>query len=207
MVSAGHDLIHGPLSRNTAHLCLDMQNLFARGAPWETPWMERVLPCVVRIVERMPHRTIFTRFVPAKSAEDEIGTWRRYYRRWAEVTLARLAPGYLDLLPELARFQPPATIVEKRRLSAFSSPELASVLNYGRIDTLIMTGAETDVCVLASVLGAVDRGYRVILVEDAICSSSDDGHDALMTLYRTRFSEQIELVETDALLEALHTAD
>jgi hypothetical protein len=37
---------------------------------------------------------------------------------------------------------------------------------------------------------AVDRGFRVIVVEDGLCSSSDKGHDALMTLYRTRFPEQ-----------------
>jgi len=34
-----------------------------------------------------------------------------------------------------------------------------------------------------------------------LCSSSDAGHDALMTLYRTRFSEQIELVKTAELPE------
>lgn len=50
---------------------------------------------------------------------------------------------------------------------------------------------------LASVLEAVDRGFRVIVVEDGLCSSSDKGHDALMTLYRTRFAEQIELVTLD----------
>jgi hypothetical protein len=33
-------------------------------------------------------------------------------------------------------------------------------------------------------------------VEDALCSSSDAGHDALMTLYRNRYSEQIELIKT-----------
>jgi nicotinamidase-related amidase len=92
-----------------------------------------------------------------------------------------LAPEYLDLLPELARFQQPATIVEKRRLSAFSAPELASVLNHGRKDRLIVTGAETDVRVLASVLGAVDRGYRLIL--DRVLrdgrASRDAAHDRL----------------------------
>ena len=39
------------------------------------------------------------------------------------------------------------------------------------------SGSETDVCVLATVLDAVDIGYRVIVVRDAICSSSDEGHD------------------------------
>jgi nicotinamidase-related amidase len=35
---------------------------------------------------------------------------------------------------------------------------------------LIVTGSETDVSVLATVLGAVDLGYRIIVVRDAICS-------------------------------------
>jgi hypothetical protein len=39
---------------------------------------------------------------------------------------------------------------------------------------------------LSSVLDAVDQGFRVIVVEDGLCSSSDAGHDALMTIYRTR---------------------
>jgi len=55
--------------------------------------------------------------------------------------------------------------------------------------------------VLATVLDAVDLGYRVVLVEDALCSSSDAGHDALMTLYRTRYSEQIELIQAAQLPE------
>jgi nicotinamidase-related amidase len=66
-----------------------------------------------------------------------------------------------------------------------------------RIETLIISGSETDVCVLASVLHAVDHGFRVVVIEDGLCSSSDEGHDALMTLYRMRFSEQIELATID----------
>jgi hypothetical protein len=34
-----------------------------------------------------------------------------------------------------------------------------------------------------------------------LCSSSDTGHDALMTMYRTRFNEQIDLVSTEELFE------
>jgi nicotinamidase-related amidase len=67
------------------------------------------------------------------------------------------------------------------------------------IGTLVITGSETDVCVLATVLNAVDLGFRVVIVEDALCSSSDIGHDALMTLYRNRFAEQIELIKAEQL--------
>jgi hypothetical protein len=38
-----------------------------------------------------------------------------------------------------------------------------------------------------------------VIVEDALCSSSDVGHDALMTLYRNRFAEQIELIKAEQL--------
>jgi nicotinamidase-related amidase len=55
--------------------------------------------------------------------------------------------------------------------------------------------------VLSSVLDAVDHGYRVVVVEDGLCSSSDTGHDALMTLYRARFTEQIELLSLDEVCD------
>ena len=32
----------------------------------------------------------------------------------------------------------------------------------------IVSGSETDVCVLATVLDAVDMGYRVIIARDAV---------------------------------------
>jgi nicotinamidase-related amidase len=62
------------------------------------------------------------------------------------------------------------------------------------------SGAETDVCVLAAVLDAVDLGYRVVLARDALCSASDRTHDALLTLYRERFGQQIEVASANTIL-------
>lgn len=75
------------------------------------------------------------------------------------------------------------------------------MLTGSKIDTLVITGGETDVCVLATVLGAIDRGFRVVIVTDAVCSSADKTHDALMELYRSRFSEQVEAVSTAEVLD------
>jgi Isochorismatase family len=53
------------------------------------------------------------------------------------------------------------------------------------------------------VLDAVDIGYRVIVVRDAVCSSSDEGHEVLMRLYHTRYTEQIETADAEAVLELM----
>ena len=192
----------GPLGPNTAHLCIDMQNLFAEDTPWHTPRMTRVLPVVAEITERHAEETIFTRFIPARYPGEMPGSWCRYYRRWSELTLERIDHRLLDLVPLLTRFAPPTAVVDKRLYSPFSEPALHRLLRERGIDSLVITGAETDVCVLAAVLDAVDLGFRVVLAVDALCSSSDRTHDALMTLYSERFSEQIETAEAEAILAA-----
>jgi nicotinamidase-related amidase len=190
----------GPLTDRTAHICIDMQNVFAEDTPWHTPWMARVLPVVTRIAERHPSRTVFTRFIPPRRPDRMPGSWQRYYERWRELTLERIEPRLIELVPPLAALAPPAEVIDKRVYSPFSESELGDLLRRRRIDGLVITGAETDVCVLAAVLDAVDLGYRVVLATDALCSSSDATHDALLTLYRNRFTQQIETASSETIL-------
>jgi nicotinamidase-related amidase len=190
----------GPLTGRTLHLCIDMQNLFAAETPWHTPWMARVLPVVTRIVEHCPSRTVFTRFIPPHRPDQMPGSWRRYYEHWRDLTLERIDRQLIELVPSLAMFVPPAEVVDKRTYSPFAAPQFLDLLRRRRIDSLIITGAETDVCVLAAVLDAVDLGYRVVLATDALCSSWDETHDALLTLYRDRFSQQIETATSETIL-------
>lgn len=183
------------------HVCVDMQRLFGPGSPWAVPWLERVLPQVAAICERNPARTIFTRFLPPARAQDATGTWRRYYQKWECVTQDQIGAGAMDLLPDLARYVPPARIIDKAVYSPWLSPALDQLMSQGKVDTILLTGGETDICVLATALGAIDRGFRLILVADALCSSSDRTHDELMDLYSSRFDTQIEVTDTDDLLE------
>jgi nicotinamidase-related amidase len=200
-------LEYGPLTTHTVHLCLDMQNLFAEDTPWHTPWMKRVLPVIHRIAERHRERTVFTRFIPPVRPEEMAGTWRRYYERWRDLTRERLDPRLLDLIGPLAELVPPATVIDKQFYSAFSQPELNRLLRQRGTDSLVITGAETDVCVLATIMDALDLGYRIVLPTDALCGSSDRTHDALMTLYRERYAQQIETTRSETVLECWLTDD
>ena len=195
-------LRYGPLTRATVHLCVDMQRLFAPDGIWPVPWMVNALPHIQMIAEYTCAQTVFTRFIPPETPEQMPGAWQRYYRHWREVTQQHIHPELLELLPSLGKLCPPATVIDKAGYSAFSSGALQRALHDRHADGLVITGGETDICVLATVLSAVDFGYRVILPADAVCSSSDQSHDDLMRLYSERFTYQIETVETEELLRA-----
>ena len=197
----GSGLMHGT-PRAAVHLCVDMQRLFGPEGPWPTPWMPRVLPVVQDIATRHTARTVFTRFVPPHTPSDRPGMWQPYFERWRETTREQMDPALIGLMPGLARLSPPAVTLDKPAYSAFSAPGLMPLLESGGIRTLIITGGETDVCVLATVMAAVDLGFRVILVKDALCSSSDQGHDFLVTLFHQRFSSQVETVTAEEVLSA-----
>ncbi|WOH78359.1 cysteine hydrolase [Bradyrhizobium sp. BEA-2-5] len=189
-----------PPGPRAAHLCIDMQRLFEPGAPWATPWMDRVLPRIIKLAQHAPECTVFTRFIPPRSKHDARGIWRAYYEKWECVTRERLDPELIELVPALAACVPPAAVVDRPIYNAFGNGRLQAHLDEHGIDTVIVSGGETDVCVLASVLAAIDIGYRVIVAEDALCSSSDQSHDALLQLYAERFSIQIEVASTADIL-------
>jgi nicotinamidase-related amidase len=194
------DLQAWPLTERTVHLCIDMQNIFAPGGPWPTPWLPRVLPVVEEIAGRFPGRTVFTRFITPHHPDEVPGTWQRYYAKWRETTRDKIDPELLELIPTLRRFAPPAVILNKMRYSAFAEPQLLAHLRERGADGLVVTGSETDVCVLGTVMGAIDLGYPVVLVHDGVCSSSDEGHDALLALFSGRYSEQILTASAENVL-------
>lgn len=192
----------GALPAEAAHLCVDMQVMFAEGTPWATPWMRRVLPNVVRICEHAGPRTVFTRFIPAAEPDAAEGTWRRYYERWNCMTRARLGVEPVGLLHELRLFAPSGFVIDKTTFSPWLNGRLRTLLVGMEVDTVIVSGGETDVCVLATVMGAIDLGFRVVVAADALCSGVDETHDDTLSLFHDRFGEQVETAIVDEILDA-----
>jgi len=70
---------------------------------------------------------------------------------------------------------PGEPIVEKRFGDAFQETDLANVLTDRGIDELLVCGMQSDFCVVATVRGAMKRGYGVTLVENAHATYASDG--------------------------------
>lgn len=188
---------------NSIHLCIDMQRMFAEPTQWHAPWLLGILPAIEAIVDRNPANTIFTRFIPPPSADEATGAWRAYYRKWTAMTREQLAPELLELVPSLARFVPPARLLDKTVYSPWFSPELITTLRSAGVETIIVTGGETDVCVATTVMGAIDHGFRVVLPTDAVFGSADETHDAMLRVFDSRFSLQLTTCTTQDLLDEL----
>ena len=191
-----------PISRDAVHVAVDMQHLFSGDTAWHTPSIPEIVPNILRLTRHQPSRTIFTRFVTPGYPDEAVGAWRTYYRRWTSVTTSEMDPAMLDVMAEFRPFIPPALVADKPTYSAFESAQFADLLNTMACQTLVVTGVETDVCVLATVLTAMDRGYRVVIAEDACHSSDPDAHRATMDLVYRRFEDQIEIGTTDAIIGA-----
>ena len=192
-----------PIGENFAHLCVDAQKMFLDATEWHNPWLAKVLPQIGLLAAHQPARSVFTRFIPLQTKGDGFGTWREYYIRWESMTLDVLGTDGIEIVRDLAHFTPPAVVIDKRCYSPWLTPALQDHLKQGHIDTLIVSGGETDVCVLASVMGAVDRGYRVVLASDALCSTCDETHDKAIDLYAKRFASQVDVATVEEILTML----
>jgi nicotinamidase-related amidase len=193
--------MHELAGKNAVHVCVDMQRMFAEPTPWYAPWLMGVLPAVETLVELHPARTIFTRFIPRQSEEDAPGAWKSYYRKWATMTRERMPAELMALVPALARYVPPASVIDKQVYSPWFQPQLIRTLRAANADTIVVTGGETDVCVAATVLGAIDHGLRVVVPTNAVFGSADETHDAMLRIFESRFALQLVTCTVEDLLD------
>lgn len=190
------------LGPDTLHVIVDMQRVFAEATEWRVPAIADVVSPILGLVRAHPERAVFTRFMTPPTVESASGDWRRFYARWRSVLGDRMDAAMFDLMAPFAGFAPPAEVIDKATFSAFASPEFVASLSRRGVETLVLSGVETDVCVLATALDAIDRGLHVVLAADGLTSWSAAGHRAALEAIYPRFDQQIDIASVAAILTA-----
>lgn len=98
------------------------------------------------------------------------------------------------------RPQPDETVVRKRRPSAFFGTELASLLVYHRIDTVILTGMVTSGCVRATAVDAFSYNFRVIVPEECVADRMHTSHAVTLFDLQMKYADVVSLSEVEAEL-------
>ena len=153
-----------------ALIVVDLQNDFLSGGSLEVPNGNEVIPVFNFYVEAFQSKglPIFaTRdWHPPNhvSFQEQGGPWPSHCVPGTDG--AEFAP---DLhLPESTVIISTATQVEKDVYSGFQETDLDERLRSAGIDRLFIGGLATDYCVLSTVKDAIDLGYKVFLLQDAI---------------------------------------
>jgi nicotinamidase-related amidase len=97
------------------------------------------------------------------------------------------SPG-CEIIPTLFDRQQDWVVDAKKRYNCFTATDLDLLLRTHDINTLLITGVNTNSCVLSTTTAACSRDYAVIVVED--CVDTMDGpalHEAALQCIRTAF--------------------
>jgi nicotinamidase-related amidase len=89
--------------------------------------------------------------------------------------LVRGEPGH-DIIPDLYPL-PGEPVIDKPGKGAFYATDLGAILKHRDIDTLIVCGVTTEVCVHTTVREANDRGFRCIVPRDCCGSYFPEFHE------------------------------
>lgn len=82
------------------------------------------------------------------------------------------------------RPEPSDLIVDKRRFSAFFKTDLDITLNQWKIDTIVLGGVATEVCVLSTAYDGVSHNFRTIVIEDCCSSRFKEIHGKVISVLK-----------------------
>ena len=115
--------------------------------------------------------------------------------------LIRGEPGH-DIVPELAPF-PGEPVIDKPGKGAFYGTDLDLVLKNRLVDTLLVCGVTTEVCVHTTVREANDRGYRCVVLADCCASYFPEFHEAGLAMIKAQGGIFGWVSSSGSVLEAL----
>ena len=115
--------------------------------------------------------------------------------------LIRGEPGH-DIIPELypLRGEP---VIDKPGKGAFYQTDLELMLRNRGIDTLLVAGVTTEVCVNTTVREANDRGLRCIVLADCCASYFPQFHEAGLAMIKAQGGIFGSVTDSEQLLGAL----
>jgi ureidoacrylate peracid hydrolase len=182
--------------RRTAHIVVDLQNGFmAPGQVLETPMARAIVANVNRIsvaVRKADGIVVYTRHTADAEA---VRTWPVYFDHFCADRVRMIEaftpgnPGHA-LWPDLDVANDDLRVI-KRRFSAFvpGSSELHGLLQERRIDTLIISGALSQVCCEATARDAMMMNYKVFFITDANATLTDAEHSGTLSAMAHAFCD------------------
>ena len=109
---------------------------------------------------------------PEKAALNAAMLLERFRNRKLLVVHVRHNSGPAGKINDIVRPLSDEKIISKSEVNCFKGTDLDEFLRYREIDTIVICGMQTHMCVEAATRAASDLGYKCILIHDA-CATKD----------------------------------
>jgi ureidoacrylate peracid hydrolase len=187
----------------TALLVVDMQRAFLDpGAAMEVPEARAIVPTVAGLIARFRDKRLpvtFSQFVYSPAIPLLVGDLHPEHR--PAVPGAPTGFGHssssclegdpsVEIVPALAP-RPGELTVRKHWYDAFAGTPLDGALRARGVRALVVAGTMTDICVLATVVGAFNREYRVTVVEDGVATLWPAIQEATLDIVRRAYGRVV----------------
>lgn len=197
------ELLLDPTS--TALLVVDMQNIFVEeGAPIHADGAEAIVPPINDLVaafRRLGQPIIWTLWCHRADGSNlgrNAAFWRGIAPLPPDAELAQIHPS-LD-------YRPGDIVLEKPKYNAFWATDLEAILNSHGIDTLVLAGIATDVCVGQTLVDAYHRDYICAVAADGTATTTPYQEETLW-VHENYWGRVMTVREIEQELEALATTD
>jgi nicotinamidase-related amidase len=181
-----------------ALVVVDMQNDFVRvGAPLEVPASRATIPAhqaLLGACRALQIPVIYTKFVAGpertliwewspEHAPPVCCCWKGFLRQYEDVEgLLECADIVDELYPE-----PGDPIVDKFGYGAFRNTNLDDLLKARHVESVLVTGTVTQICVEETARESFKRGYLTTVISDAVSSYMPDLHEAVLKNFALKF--------------------
>jgi maleamate amidohydrolase len=167
--------------------------------------LDRVVSAVARLLEEARRAQIPVVYTTV--AYDEAGKQAAaaFIDKVPALVTLEAGTGWVEIDPRIAPY-PGEPVVTKLFASAFFGTTLASLLVTAGCDSVIVTGASTSGCVRATVVDALQHGYRPLVPREAVGDRDPRAHDASLYDVDAKYGDVVSLAETVDHLEELAAA-
>jgi nicotinamidase-related amidase len=177
-----------------AVIVVDMLEEFVHGR-LKSPDAEKIVPVIKSVLEKAREKNIPVIYVADHHfpVDHELRVWGQHamYDSDEARIVDELAPTEKDY------------VLYKRSYSGFRDTGLDMLLRDLGVDTVVLTGIHTHICVLHTAWDAFYYGYNIIVVRDGVAAFSREDHE-----YALKYMERVygaKLMSSDEVIKLMES--
>jgi len=172
---------------NKAVIVVDMLNDFVTGG-LRCERAERIIPNLKKLVEAAREKGVPVIYANDAHYEKDF----EVVNRWGKHAI-KGTPG-AQVIPELKPLEKDY-VVEKRVYSAFFETGLDPLLRSLGVDTVILSGLHTHICVRHTAADAFFRGYKIIVTKDGVEAFTEKEHEEGLNYLENVYGAELKTVD------------